>query len=93
MESRRDRTEQKNIFLSCPISPRLYARSRLYEFDVWRVNCTELQIGAGVKILIERTSLFFLHIYKACGNVELKLLKHPPSLEESVLFLETNVNI
>ena len=64
MESRRDRTEQKNILLSCSISPRLYARSRLYEFGVWKVNCTELQIGAGVKILIERTSLFFFTFTK-----------------------------
>ena len=35
MESRRDRTGQKNILLSCPISPRLHARSRLYEFGVY----------------------------------------------------------
>ena len=35
MESRRDRTGQKNILLSCPIPLRLHARSRLYEFGVW----------------------------------------------------------
>ena len=35
MESRWDRTGQKNILLSCPISPRLHARSRLYEFSVF----------------------------------------------------------
>ena len=33
-ESRRDRTGQKNILLSCPILPQLHARSRLYEFGV-----------------------------------------------------------
>ena len=34
MESRQDRTGQNNILLSCPILPRLHARSRLYEFGV-----------------------------------------------------------
>ena len=34
MESRRDRTGQKNTLLSCPIPHRLHARSRLYEFGV-----------------------------------------------------------
>ena len=33
MESRHFRTRQKNI-LSCPKMPRIYARSRLYEFGV-----------------------------------------------------------
>ena len=35
MDLRRFRTEQKNILLSCPKTPRLHARSRLYKFGVW----------------------------------------------------------
>ena len=35
MESRRFRTGQKIIILSCPKTPRLHARPRLYEFGVW----------------------------------------------------------
>ena len=34
MESRRSKTGQKNILLSCPKTPRLHARPRLYEFGV-----------------------------------------------------------
>ena len=34
-ESRRFRTGQKNILLFCPKTPRLHARSRLYEFGVY----------------------------------------------------------
>ena len=41
MESRHYRTGQRifQIFLlSCPKMPRLHARSRLYEFDVWSIT-------------------------------------------------------
>ena len=39
MESRRFRTGQRNILLSCPKTSRPHARSRLYEFGVLQRSC------------------------------------------------------
>ena len=65
MESRRDRTGQNNILLSCPISPQLHARSRLYEFGVYPKHLIQRETDGNITYRValsvdHKTHLFHL---------------------------------
>ena len=84
MESRRFRTGQKNILLSCTKTPRLHARSRLYKFGVLSLVLFNGVYISHICVMFVQYR-FTLHCFSCCLRLFLYLFHHVFSISLRVI--------